>query len=91
MGSKEYKYKNIIALLVPSKKVGTGINKRVDLSRTLTLNDNKINYIYWNDLNEIVDRLRLLEASHQADIEELRKVGLIINSPRFTHVVRSTS
>ena len=38
----------------------------MDLSRTMSLND-KIDYIYWDDPNEIVDRLRLLEASRQAD------------------------
>ncbi|KYN29370.1 hypothetical protein ALC57_01189 [Trachymyrmex cornetzi] len=90
MGSKGYKYKNIIAPLVLDKKVGTGINKRVDLPRTMTQNDNKIDYIHWDDPNEIVDRLRLLEASRQAGhnghdneilsiIEELREAGLIIN------------
>ncbi|KYN28194.1 hypothetical protein ALC57_02394 [Trachymyrmex cornetzi] len=90
MGSKGYKYKNIIAPLVLDKKVGTGINKRADLPRTMTLNDNKIDYIHWDDPNEIVDRLRLLEASRQAGhnghdneilsiIQELREAGLIIN------------
>ena len=59
MDSKAYKYKNIIASLVSGKKVGTGINKRVDLSRMMKLNDNKIDYIHWDDPNEIVDRLRL--------------------------------
>ncbi|KYN29350.1 hypothetical protein ALC57_01210, partial [Trachymyrmex cornetzi] len=90
MGSKGYKYKNIIAPLVSDKKVGTGINKRANLPRTMTLNDNKIDYIHWDDSNEIVDRLRLLEASRQAGhnghdneilsiTEELREDGLIIN------------
>ena len=77
-----------------SKKIGTGINKRVDLPRTLILNDNKIDYIHWDDPNEIVDRLRLLEASHQAShnghdneiIEELREASLI--KPRSTHVIQ---
>ncbi|KYN23132.1 hypothetical protein ALC57_04456 [Trachymyrmex cornetzi] len=90
MGSKGYKYKNTIAPMVSDKKVGTGINKRADLPRTMTLNDNKIDYIHWDDPNEIVDRLRLLEASRQAGynghdneilsiIEELREARLIIN------------
>ena len=89
MGSKEYKYKNIIVPLVSSKKIETG-NKRVDLSRTVTLNNNKIDYIHWDDPNKIVDCLQLLEISRQAwhnghdneilsIIEELRKAGLIIN------------
>ena len=51
----------------------------------MTLNNNKFDYIYWNDLNEIVDHLRLLEASRQGQndneilsiIEELRKASLI--------------
>ncbi|KYN22042.1 hypothetical protein ALC57_05569, partial [Trachymyrmex cornetzi] len=89
MGSMGYKYKNVIAPLVLDKKVGTRINKRANLPRTMTLNDNKIDYIHWDDPNEIVDRLRLLEASRQAGhnghdeilsiIEELREAGLIIN------------
>jgi len=85
MGSKGYKYKNIIAPLVSDKKIGTGINKSVDLPRTMTLNDNKT--IHWDDPNEIVDRLWLLEASRQAGhnghdnkilsiIEELRETRL---------------
>ena len=88
MGSKGYKYKNIIAPLVSSKKVGTRINKRVNLSRTMTLNVSKIDCIHWDDPNEIANCLRLLEASRQAGhnshdneilsiIEDLRKAGLI--------------
>jgi len=53
----------------------------------ITLNDNKI-YIHWDDFNEIVDHLWLLEVSRQADhngqnneilsiIEELRKTSLM--------------
>jgi len=56
----------------------------------MTLNNNKIYYIFWDDPNEIVDRLWLLEASRQAGhnghdnkilsiIEELRETSLIIN------------
>ena len=51
---------------------------------------NKIDYVHWNDPNELVDRLRLLDASRRAGnnahdneilsiVEELREVGLIIN------------
>jgi len=29
----------------------------------MTLNDNKIDYIHWDDPNELVDRFRLLEVS----------------------------
>ncbi|KYQ47387.1 hypothetical protein ALC60_13589 [Trachymyrmex zeteki] len=46
LDNKRYKYKNIIATLVLDKKVGTGINKRSDIPRAMTLNDNKIDYIH---------------------------------------------
>ncbi|KYQ51397.1 hypothetical protein ALC60_09498 [Trachymyrmex zeteki] len=65
LGNKGYKCKNIIAPLVLGKKVGTGINKRFDIPRAMTLNDNNIDYIQWDDHNELVDRLRLLEALRQ--------------------------
>ena len=66
MGIKGYKYKNMIAPFVSGKKVGTGINKRVHFPCTMMLNDNKIDYIHWDDpSNEIVDRLRLLDALRQ--------------------------
>jgi len=71
-----------------NNKLGKRIGKDV-IPRTMTLNDNKIDYIHWDDPNELVDRLRLLEASRQADhnahdneilsIIELRKAGFIIN------------
>ncbi|XP_070517669.1 uncharacterized protein [Cardiocondyla obscurior] len=81
--NKGHKYKSIIAPLL-DKKVGQ------DIPSTVILNDNKIDYIHWNDRNEFVDRLRLLEASRHAGhnahdneilsiIEELREAGLIIN------------
>jgi len=40
MGNKGHKYKSIIAPLLSSKRVGRGI------SRTVTLNDNKIDYVH---------------------------------------------
>ena len=56
----------------------------------MILNDNAIDYVHWDNPNELVNRLRLLDASHRADnnahdnkmmsiIEELRDAGLIIN------------
>jgi len=45
-----------------------------------------IDYVHWDDPNELVDRLRLLDASHRAGnnemlsiIDEFREGGLIIN------------
>jgi len=32
----------------------------------MILNDNAIDYVHWDDPNELVDRLRLLDASHRA-------------------------
>jgi len=85
--NREYKYKHVIAPLIstePKKKSGRG------LPRAMTLNDNAIDYVHWDDPNELVDRLRLLEASRQVGhnahdnemlsiIEELREAGIIIN------------
>ena len=56
----------------------------------MILNDNKIDYVHWNDPNELVNRLRMLEAPRQTDhnahdneilsiIEELHEAGFIIN------------
>lgn len=64
--SASYKYLRIIKPLVESeitelkagKRSGKGIYK---------VNSNKpIEYVYWNDVNELVDRLRLLYASKSA-------------------------
>jgi len=91
---------NIITSLVSSKiQVETGmpcarkinkLGKRVGkvIPRTMTLNDNSINYVHWDDSNELVDHLRLLETSRQAGhnaheilsiIEERCEAGFIIN------------
>jgi len=56
----------------------------------MIMNDNVIDYVYWDDPNELVNRLWLLDASHWAGnnshdtemlstIEKLRDAGLIIN------------
>ena len=66
------------------KKSGKG------LPHAMTLKDNAIDYVQWDDSNELVDRLRLLDASHRAGnnvhdnemlsiIDELCEAGLIIN------------
>ena len=79
LSNKGYKYK-------AASRAGKGLTA----PRAMVVNDNKIDYVHWDDPNELVDRLRLLEASRQAGnnshdpeilsiIEELREVGLIIN------------
>lgn len=76
------KYVDIIAPMLTGAGEG--------MPSTVTLNNNKIDYVHWDDPNELVDRFRLLEASRQAGhnahdneimsiIEELREAGLIIN------------
>jgi len=56
----------------------------------MMLNDNAIDYAHWDDPNELVNLLRLLDASQRAGnnahdnemlsiIEELREAGFIIN------------
>ena len=103
LGNKGYKYKNIIApLLSLNSKRGGGITssssivlpecstRRNVTPQAMTVTNNKIDYMHWDDPNELVDRLRLLDASQQAGnnahdneffsiIEELREAGLIIN------------
>ncbi|XP_070154031.1 uncharacterized protein [Polyergus mexicanus] len=90
MGNRGYKCKEIIAKLIPIEPKKTKSGKGLFALRAMTLTDNKIDYVHWNDPNELVDRLRLLDASHQAGhnghdneilsiIEELREAGIIIN------------
>jgi len=53
----------------------------------MTSSDNAVDYVHWDDSNELVDRMRLLDASRQAGhnahdnemsiIEEFRKAGII--------------
>lgn len=64
--------------------------KGLGLPVAMTLTDNEIDYVHWDDPNELVDRLRLLDASRRAGnnahdneilsiVEELREAGIIIN------------
>ena len=73
------KYKDVIAKLFP-------------LGRGLSVSLQKQNYIYWNDVNELVDRLKLLLASREAGntgvsneilsiFEELLEAGVIKRIP----------
>lgn len=75
-GSKLRKYKKIIAPMAS----GSGILMEVD--------DNKIDYLHWDNPNELIDRLRLLLASVSAGhtnhineinsiVEELREAQII--------------
>ncbi|KAG5323561.1 YMD3 protein, partial [Pseudoatta argentina] len=53
LSNRGYKYKH-------KKKSGKG------LPHAMTLNDNAIDYMHWDDPNELVDCLRLLDASYRA-------------------------
>lgn len=78
-----YKISRIIAPML-KEKVGTSLQSDyMELSR-----NSKIDYKYWDDPNELVDRLRLLIASQSAGhsghnneiieiIEELREAKII--------------
>lgn len=78
-GNKSYKYTKIIKNLIGKRK-GGGL--------VMELSNKKMDYIYWDDPNELVDRLRLLIASQQAGnnshnneivsiIEELKEANII--------------
>lgn len=77
---KNFKYTNIIA---PLLKSGSGID-----TNFMTLSNNPTNFTYWDNPNELVDRLKLLVSSSSAGhtghrneiisiIEELREANII--------------
>lgn len=85
-GSNTVKYRTIIKPIIDNnnkkRKTGKGFN-------LMNIPKENIDYVYWNDPNEIVDRLRLLMSSTQAGhnshnneilsiIEELREANIII-------------
>ena len=98
-GTKAYKYKHIIKKLfnnkvqsqkslIPSISSSNETIKNYMGRGLMTLNLNKPNYIYWDDVNELVDRLKLLLASQAAGhsnhnneivsiIEELYEANII--------------
>lgn len=78
-GNRGNKYKKIISKIFNITHTGNGLMK---------VNPQKPNYIYWDDPNEIVERLKLLMASQHAGnnnqtneivsiIEELREADII--------------
>lgn len=95
---KSLKYNSIITQLFPDRKSkrlaakGDGLmtkkRKKPQLDYKVVMKNAKINYTYWDDPNELVDRLRLLLASTSAGhtghnneiisiIEELREAKFI--------------
>lgn len=78
-GNRGIKYRKIIKNLFDTTHTGKGL---------MRVNPQKPNYIYWDDPNELVDRLKLLMASQHAGnnnqtneivsiIEELREANII--------------
>ena len=101
VGSKGFKYKYIIGPLIRGEipkvqpvtpRTSTTISKKKGgsvIPHTMRVVDNKIDYIHWDDPNELADRLRLLVESREAGnnahenemlsiIEELREAGVIL-------------
>ena len=89
-GNQSFKYKNIIQKLVQRSPPPYNLRERVGkgISSQMQLTANNIDFVYWNDPNELVDRLRLLIASQHAGhtnhnneiisiIEELKKANII--------------
>jgi len=48
-------------LIIPKKQKK---KSEKELPHAMILNDNAIYYVHWDNPNELVDRLRLLDASH---------------------------
>lgn len=86
VGTRSFKYRQIIKPLFKRTKkkktrTGSGMN--------LIYNEKPIEYVYWDDVNELVDRLRLLNSSKLAGntdshdneilaiISELHEAGII--------------
>lgn len=80
-GNSGVKYKLVISKLFPQKKrTGSGYMKMMNTS---------IDYVHWDDPNELVNRLRMLTASQSSGhtghaneivsiVEELREAGIIV-------------
>lgn len=96
-GTRSYKYQDIIGKLFDKKSSkNTSKNTSKNISKSshkgagmMQLNLQKQNYIYWDDPNELVERLKLLIASQAAGhtnhnneivsiIEELREANIIL-------------
>lgn len=89
--NSSWKYNNILSSLFPEKKSGRGFRLpqiEYKVVKGLKKKNNNINYTYWDNPNELVDRLRLLLSSASAGhtghtneiisiIEELREANII--------------
>lgn len=89
-GSRSRKYQNIIRPLASTKTSETPrkLGKKVGKGLFMNFRNTPIEYVHWDDVNELVDRLRLLLASQTAGnnshnneivsiIEELKEANVI--------------
>jgi hypothetical protein len=92
-GNGSYKYKKIISALniqplTPRRPRSIATRKKLGLGMLMEASNNPIDYVYWDDPNELIDRLRLLVSSQTAGhtghvneivsiIEELRESKII--------------
>lgn len=93
-GNSSHKYREIIGKLaieraIPPRPRSSSLKKRGGggvMMKKLT--NNPVDYVFWDDINELVDRLRLLVSSQtaghtghineiQSILEELREAGVI--------------
>lgn len=65
-GSKSWKYKHIIKPMTQGPRIRYTHGSVSGGELMMEVTDNAIDYVYWDDPNELVDRLRLLIASRDA-------------------------
>lgn len=88
-GSKSHKHINIIKPLLFRQRTSTVSGKKGgSIGNKMLVSKAPYQYVYWDDINELVDRLKLLIASEQAGhtshtneiasiVEELKEEGII--------------
>lgn len=92
MGNKGHNYAMIIGPLVrDNERTGAEARKgRTRIPFAMRAISDKVDYVHWDDPDELVNRLRLLDASRQAGnnahdnellsiLEERSEAGIIIN------------
>lgn len=89
-GTQRSKYMQIIRPLFSSRE-GAGLSKLKSLptqNLDLIYNEKPIEYVYWDDPNELVDRLKLLVASKQAgNTSQQNEITAIINELKEANII----
>ncbi|XP_015123818.1 uncharacterized protein LOC107045920 [Diachasma alloeum] len=82
--SNTMKYRNIIANLIKSEKTVTALPRYMVAS----VKPRKMDYVYWHEPNELVDRLRLLMASQSAgNMNHTNEIMSIMEEFRETEII----